>query len=152
MLYTCNLAECVEHAGIVRENLAAIGVDLEVRRFSFNELFRRLERPGEPFDVSLTGWGADVPDPADFIDAQFDRGGRIFARAGLARRMGAASRLEGPDRLAAYAALDRAIAAEAAPLAPCLSGARTDFFSARMGCQVDHPLYGIDLAALCVRK
>ena len=27
-----------------------------------------------------------------------------------------------------------------------------DFFSARIGCQVEHPLYGIDLAALCIRN
>ena len=26
-----------------------------------------------------------------------------------------------------------------------------DFFSARMGCQVSNPVYGIDLAALCLR-
>ena len=26
-----------------------------------------------------------------------------------------------------------------------------DFFSARMGCQVYQPVYGIDLAALCIR-
>jgi hypothetical protein len=26
-----------------------------------------------------------------------------------------------------------------------------DFFSARIGCQVNQPLVGIDLAALCIR-
>jgi hypothetical protein len=29
---------------------------------------------------------------------------------------------------------------------------RQDFFSARMGCQVYNPLYGMDIAALCLRK
>ena len=29
---------------------------------------------------------------------------------------------------------------------------RYDFFSARMGCQVFNPVYGMDLAALCIRK
>jgi hypothetical protein len=26
-----------------------------------------------------------------------------------------------------------------------------DFFSARVGCQIYQPVYGIDLAALCIR-
>jgi YVTN family beta-propeller protein len=155
VLYTCNLAECLEHAEMVRASVAPIGIDLEIRRFSFSELFRRLESPGEPFDLSLTGWGADIPDPADFVNSQFEFGAPnaslISERTRLWRRMRDASRLEGERRLKAYAALDRDIAAEAAPHAPYLSAARTDFFSARMGCHVEHPLYGIDLAALCVR-
>jgi hypothetical protein len=66
--------------------------------------------------------------------------------------MRAASRLEGASRIEAYAALDRDIAAQPAPIAPVMTAAHTDFFSARIGCQVEHPLYGIDLAALCVRE
>ena len=27
-----------------------------------------------------------------------------------------------------------------------------DFFSARIGCQVYQPVYGIDLGALCIRR
>jgi hypothetical protein len=30
--------------------------------------------------------------------------------------------------------------------------ASRDFFSARMGCQLHHPVYGIDLAALCLKR
>ena len=41
--------------------------------------------------------------------------------------------------------------AREAPFAPSSSQTATDFFSARMGCQVEDPVYGIDLAALCVR-
>ncbi len=39
----------------------------------------------------------------------------------------------------------------AAPAAAFASGINTHFLSARMGCQVLHPIYGLDLAALCVR-
>ena len=73
-------------------------------------------------------------------------------RTRLGQRKRAASRLAGAARLEAYAALDRDIASKAAPFAPYHSYMRTDFFSARIGCQVEHPLYGIDLAALCIRK
>ena len=40
---------------------------------------------------------------------------------------------------------------EAVPAVPFASGTLTHFLSARMGCQVLHPIYGLDLAALCVR-
>jgi hypothetical protein len=73
-------------------------------------------------------------------------------RTAFGPRMRAASRLEGASRVEAYAALDNDIAARAAPVAPVTSAVHTDFFSARIGCQVEHPLYGIDLAALCVRE
>jgi hypothetical protein len=99
------------------------------------------------------GWIGEDPDPSNFMDGMFS----IFPTTGfldrtrLGRRMRAANQLAGDARIKAYAALDRDIAARAAPFATYLSGARTDSFSARIGCQVEHPLYGIDLAALCIR-
>jgi hypothetical protein len=38
------------------------------------------------------------------------------------------------------------------PLLPFGTFAFEDFFSARMGCPVFQPVYGMDLAALCIRK
>jgi hypothetical protein len=32
------------------------------------------------------------------------------------------------------------------------TGASRDFFSAGIGCQVCQPVFGIDLAALCIRR
>jgi YVTN family beta-propeller protein len=155
VLYTCNVAQCLAQSEIVRANLAAIGIDLEIRRFTFREMYRRLDDPSEPFDVSLWGWIGDTPDPSGFLDDMFQYfspSTGFLDRTRLGQRMGAASRLAGTARLEAYAALDRDIAAQAAPFAVAVSGVGTDFFSARMGCQVEHPIYGIDLAALCVRK
>ena len=74
-----------------------------------------------------------------------------FRDPGLWRRMAAAARLTGDARLRAYARLDRDLAERAAPAAAFASGIITHFLSARMGCQVLHPIYGLDLAALCVR-
>ena len=154
VLYTCNVALCVEWAQIVRENLAAIGIELEVRRFgSFGEMFARAQAPGEPFDLSVWGWLGDFPDPAQYADDMFKyfRPSMFIYRTGLGPQIRAASRLTGTPRIAAYAALDREITAREAPFAPIASEVHSDFFSARIGCQVEHPLYGIDLAALCVR-
>ena len=95
-----------------------------------------------------------MPDPSNFLDDMFGIAAStgFLDRTRLGQRMRAASTLAGAARIEAYAGLDREIAARAVRLAPFLSGTRTDFFSARIGCQVEHPLYGIDLAALCVRE
>ncbi len=155
VFYTCNQPECLEQAEIVRGNLAAIGIDVEIRRFAFGTLFERLQDPDEPFDLSLFGWIGDSPDPAEFVNVMFSFAAPVSARfldrTPLGRRMRAAERLIGAQRIEAYAALDRDLAAQAAPVAEAISAERTDFFSARIGCQVEHPLYGIDLGALCVR-
>jgi hypothetical protein len=65
--------------------------------------------------------------------------------------MNDAARLQGDARLRAYAKLDRDLAARAAPQATFASGETSYFLSARMGCEVPHPIYGLDFAALCVR-
>ena len=153
VLYACNDPRCLEDAEIVRANLAAIGIDLEIRRFSHIALFERHANPNEPFDLLFSGWLGALPDPSDFMDAMFDYNGTtgFLDHTQLGPRMRAVGRLVGAARIDAYAALDRDIAAQEAPFAPIYSTARTDFFSSRIGCQVEHPLYGIDLAALCVR-
>ena len=50
-------------------------------------------------------------------------------------------------RVAVFADLVR----NAAPWAAFANHLSRDFFSARMGCQVFQPFYGMDLAALCIR-
>jgi peptide/nickel transport system substrate-binding protein len=150
VLYTCNAPECMEQAQIVRQNLAAIGIDLEIRVFTYGSMFARMEHRDEPYDLSETGWIGEAPDPSQFIDDVFALA-RSTASLNRTPQVRAAGRLTGAPRLAAYAALDREIAAHDAPLAMATSGTRTDFFSARIGCQTEHPIYGIDLAALCVR-
>lgn len=66
--------------------------------------------------------------------------------------MAAAARLTGKQRLRAYARLDRDLAAGPAPTAAFANGTVKHLFSARVGCQFEHPIYGIDLAALCIRS
>ena len=66
------------------------------------------------------------------------------------RALHAAARLDGKKRYLAYAALDAALARKA-PIVSLWNGAEQDFFSARVGCQVYQPIYGIDLGSLCLR-
>jgi hypothetical protein len=66
--------------------------------------------------------------------------------------LAAAERLSGPKRNLAYGRLDVALARDAAPYAALWNGPEQDFFSARMGCETYQPIYGVDLAALCIRR
>jgi YVTN family beta-propeller protein len=153
VLYTCDFPGCTRHAQILRSNLDAIGIDLDVRQFPLPEFFSRLHRPGEPWDLAWWNWFIDYPDPANFINDQFAVRNQptSIEDPSADRRMAAAARLSGAARLRAYAQLDRYLAERVVPAAPFASGTITHFLSARMGCQVLHPVYGLDLAALCVR-
>jgi hypothetical protein len=61
-----------------------------------------------------------------------------------------AAGFSGNARLNAYARLDVHLAEHTVPAVPFASGTTTHFLSARMGCPVLHPVYGLDLAALCI--
>ena len=155
VLYTCKRPGCTRNAQILQSNLEAIGIDLEVRRFANTEnYFRTISARPPAWDIAFFGWILDYSDPFDFINSLY--GPDAIAEAsnfrdpGIWRRMAAAARLTGEERLRAYARLDRDLA-RAAPAAPYASSIKTHFLSARMGCEVSHPLYGLDLAALCVR-
>jgi YVTN family beta-propeller protein len=155
VLYTCDFADCSHHGQILRSNLRAIGIDLEVREFSIPELFERLRRPGEPFDIGYSNWFFDYADPFSYINLQFGDQAffpALFRDPDSQRRMNAVARLSGDRRMRAYATLDRQLAAGPVPAAPFATGTKIHFLSARMGCQVLHPIYGLDLAALCIRR
>jgi YVTN family beta-propeller protein len=156
VLYTCRLPGCTRHGQILKSNLSAIGIELEVRQFTIGEMFKRLADPSEPFDIGYTNWFVDYVDPFNYINQQFAREGGIrpglFADAGFERRMADAADLSGEARLRAYAKLDRDITADAAPAATFATGVSTYFLSARMGCQLLHPIYGLDLPALCTKR
>jgi hypothetical protein len=70
---------------------------------------------------------------------------------GSSIRRPAAARLSGPQRYLTYGELDLDLARNAAPRAAFGNPSSHDFFSARIGCQT-HGVYGMDLAALCIRR
>jgi YVTN family beta-propeller protein len=155
VLYTCNRPGCTRNAQILQSTLDAIGIDLEVRELAFEPFIRAILGPGPPaWDITFWGWTVAYSDPFDYINTLYGPGPADgpgnFRDPGLWRRMAAAARLTGDERLRAYARLDRDLAREA-PAAPIASSIATHFLSARMGCEVLQPLYGLDLAALCFR-
>jgi YVTN family beta-propeller protein len=153
ILYTCDVSPCPEQAQIVTNNLAAIGLRVQVKKLPEEKLFAKLGTPGEPFDMAWNGWIPDYLDPGAMLDVLLEQGAvqPTLVDPAWRARLAAASRLTGAERYLTYARLDADLARDAAPLVAFGSLPGLDFFSARMGCQVFLPAYGIDLGALCIR-
>jgi YVTN family beta-propeller protein len=155
VLYVCELAPCPQYAQIISENLRAIGIETEVRVFPFRELLSRLARKGEPFDLVYMGNTTSSPDPGGFFLGLLT-GTLIRATSDadvpFRDKLEAAARLTGRRRSRAYAELDAELARTDAPWVAIATQAQHDFFSARMGCHLHHPIYGVDFGALCVRS
>jgi YVTN family beta-propeller protein len=160
VLYSCT--PCAPANTLLKGSLSIVGIDVEPVEFpSFGTLRTKLGRRGEPFDLGFVAWSADYLDPAGFLNVLLS-GKQIrptqnfnisyFDSPDYNRKLAAAARLSGRARYAAYAKLDVDLAGKAAPMVALVNLTRQDFFSARMGCQVYNPLYGMDIAALCLRK
>jgi ABC-type oligopeptide transport system substrate-binding subunit len=156
VLYICSNPNCARNGQTLKQNLAAIGIELEVREVPEPVLFGLPFDPRAAYDLVMGGWIADFADPVNFTNvlaaAGSDlRSSAISLDASLEARIAAAARLTGKRRLQAYARLDRDLAAGPAPLAAFANGTIKHLFAPRVGCQFEHPIYGIDLAALCLR-
>src|SRR5439155_3532549 len=55
LMYVCNQINCLNEAQVVKHDLKAIGIDLEVKQFPSGPgggvLLEKLVRPGEPWDI-----------------------------------------------------------------------------------------------------
>jgi peptide/nickel transport system substrate-binding protein len=153
VLYTCRVAPCEQQAQIIKTNLAAIGIRVEVKALPNDVLGSRLTKKGEPFDMVYFAWSADYPDPGAFLNLLLVSGTALptFDDPTYRSRLAAAARLTGTQRYLTYARLDADLARHAAPWIAFGNIRSHELFSARMGCQV-HGVYGMDLAALCIRK
>jgi ABC-type transport system substrate-binding protein/class 3 adenylate cyclase len=160
VLYTCERTDCVQRAQLVKQDLRPIGIDVEIKQFA--QPGQKASTQGEPYDILADiGWVADFADPWVTLNPMFD-GTLIKAQGNFGsfsyfndpafnRRLKAAAKLTGPERYRAYGQLDLDLARKAAPIVAYSTIASRDFFSARIGCQIYQPVYGIDLAALCIR-
>ena len=161
VLYAPNNPIGLAQASLIRDELAQIGLGVDIHVFSRSQQIIRESTLGEPFDITIEGWIDDYLDPADTLNTFFD--GTTIGPANnldisylndraINGRLQAAEQLTGADRYAAYGSLDVDLAQNHAPLAPLGSFNSRDFFSARIGCQTYNPAYGMDLAQLCVKR
>lgn len=153
VLYTCNVSPCDAQAQIVKTDLAAIGLDVQVHQFSDAILYAKTAAVGEPFDMAWIGWVSPGPDPGQMLNSLLVQPSVTlpFDNPTYRQRLAAANQLSGPARYLAYGNLDLDLARNAAPFAAFGNLSNVDFFSARIGCQTFGP-YGMDLAALCLRN
>jgi len=145
----------------VQFNLKQIGIDVEIKQFDRVVQNTKAATRGEPFDITLEGWHADYPDPANFINVLLD-GRRLQAEnnvntsyftgngvAGYTKRLDAAYRTAGAKRLQMYGELDRDIMKNGAPSAPYISGNIRNFLGPDAGCYTYSPQTGHVLVAIC---
>jgi peptide/nickel transport system substrate-binding protein len=146
---------------LVKADLAKIGINTTLKTFPFAVRIAKEGHRGEPFDLDLQAWGADYPDPVDFIDilldgrniqAENNNNNAYFNHTGLNNRMTAAGRISNlPKRYAAWALIDRDIMKTQAPLAPLFFRTVREFTSKRVGCWSYQPIYGaMNFNAVCI--
>ena len=164
IMYTYNRSAGPPVAQSVQFNLRQIGIDVEIRQFDRVVQNTRAATRGEQFDMTLEGWHADYPDPANFVNVLLD-GRRIqaennvntayFTGNGLPRfyrRLDQAYRTAGQSRLRQYGVLDRDIMRSGAPSAPYISGNIRNFLGPDAGCYTYSPQSGHALVAICKRR
>ena len=152
VLYTCDIYPCRQQAQIVKTDLAKIRLRVQITSLPSDKMFAQEATPGAPFDLAWDGWLPDYPDPQAMLNAILENSsnGPTFKDPAYQRKLAAAARLSGPERYRTYGELDLDLARNAAPLAAFDNLTSNDFFSPRIGCQT-YGVYGMDLAALCLR-
>jgi ABC-type oligopeptide transport system substrate-binding subunit len=145
----------------VQFQLEQIGVNVEVRQFDRVVQNTKAATRGEPFDMTIEGWHADYPDPANFVNVLLD-GRRIQAENNVNtsyyrgqgtpqfyRKLDRAYRTAGASRLRQYGNLDIEMMRTGAPSAPYISGNIRNFLSPSAGCYTYSPQTGHVLVAVC---
>lgn len=157
IMYTPDLPPWVQEAQIIRADLKPLGIRVDVRQFPLDEYFARINRRGEPFDLAVSGYANGTTDPAALF--QLFNGSTIgndnvshFDNPAFDRQLAAAAKLSGTRRYREYGRLELELERDLVPAAAFATNASRDFFSARMGCQIYQPVYGMDIAALCLQR
>jgi peptide/nickel transport system substrate-binding protein len=136
---------------IVKANLGAIGISTDIKQYAFDVRVKKEGHRGEPFDLDLQAWGSDYPDPVDFVDILLD-GRNIISENNLNtsyfnnktfnKRMQAASKITNTAiRYPAFAAIDRDVMTQQAPLASLFFRNVREFVSKRVGGYSYQPVY-----------
>ena len=160
VLYVTNGPGSVPRAQIFRFNLKRLGIDVEIKYFSFPTLIERAGTRGEPFDVVLSAWNLDYAEPITFfrpllyggtIGAAANTNFAYFNRPKYNREIDRIDRMtDAAARRKAWADLDVDMMRNDPPWAPFMNGASRIFVSKSFGCFVFQPVIGvIDLVAAC---
>jgi peptide/nickel transport system substrate-binding protein len=156
-LYVVDLPLTIGLGQILKQNLAQIGLEVEVKPIPPPAYQTRLTTPGEPFDMAFfVTPSVDYYDPYAFLNLYFES--RFIGRTNVSnlrsatydRRLRAASRLRGKARTRAYGRLDGDLMREVAPVSPLTYITEPTLVSKRVGCVLLRP--ALDLAAACLKQ
>ena len=147
-------------AQIVQFNLKQIGVDVSIKLLPRAQQFvTARNRAQATYDINWSAWGADYNDPFDFINILLDgtsigpsanNNDAYFNSAKFNAQMHKAALIApGPNRNAAYDALDKAMMADDPPWAPMFNRLNRLFVSSHFGCFIYNPVMEVDFAAAC---
>jgi len=143
---------------ILKQNLAKIGLDVEIKAFPFAAMVEKLRTPGEPFDIGWIGWIGQLPDGfllnflfhGRTIGAPNSGNLSYFNSRKYNRLLDTASQLPpGPERNRTYGQLDVDLSRNAALGIPFAYDNTFSLVSQRTGCVIVNP--DLDLAAVCLR-
>ena len=156
VLYISTFLSDVALGQILKRNLKAIGLELEIKQFPGALRFEKMATPGEPFDLARVSWF--VPLDPSYLNDLFD--GRTIGQPSFInysyfnspkynRLLDRGSRLTGEERYRAYREFDAQLSRDAAPGVPFAVVNFLTFVSARVGCVVLGP--DLDLTAVCLK-
>ena len=162
VMYTTDFPPPIATAMAVREQLAQIGLDVEVKavpeHIASAAYVGQLARPGEPWDIALVLWAPPIPDPYAYLNALLDTdfiGGTNlggFSSAALDGNLRQAARLpQARARERAYGEIDTRLARVDAPFAAIDVLNEVTFVSSRVDrrCIVLRP--ALDLTTVCLK-
>jgi peptide/nickel transport system substrate-binding protein/oligopeptide transport system substrate-binding protein len=158
VLYVFGIPALLDRAQVIVRNLREIGLDVTVKPFSPAVLDAKTGTPGEPYDMLLTRYRVDYPDPANLIlrllggaNARKPSGNTnaaYFDKPAYNHRMAVANRMSGSARLRAFSKLEADIMRNEAPWAPMFAGSSWRLFSKRVGCVSQRQFY---YPAICLK-
>jgi ABC-type transport system substrate-binding protein len=158
---SCGSQDCKERAVVVADSLKKIGLHVRIDSAPGLGQFTLAGVKGTRFDIADVITRPDYGDPYALVDKLLDS--RVIREVGntnisyfesprFDRAIDAAQQLSGIARDRAYGRLGLAVARTQAPLAAyAVLNARV-FVSARVGCVTYQPVYGLDLAGVCLSR
>jgi ABC-type oligopeptide transport system substrate-binding subunit len=140
--------ECAKAAHVVRRNLAAVGIDVSIRKLD-DDVGAAIES-GAMFDLLDMRTALPYPDSASFLAQVVDDLPSGWVPAGVQARVKGVAGTGRDGRQAAAALLADRLATVEVPVAAYGTPQTSQFIGPRIGCRVFSPFaYGLNLAALC---
>jgi peptide/nickel transport system substrate-binding protein len=155
-LYVADLPLQLALGQVLKKSLGEIGLEVQVKGIPQPAYDSRITTPGEPFDIAFfVTPSVDYYDPYAFLNLYFES--RFIGRTNSSnlrspvfdRRLRAASRLRGSERLRTYGRIDRDLLRDVAPVVPLMYISEPTLVSKRVGCILLRP--ALDLAAVCLK-